>query len=224
MGTNTAAHIVWDWNGTLFHDNDAVIGATNAAFAELGLEPITLEQYRAMYCVPVPKFYERLLGRLPSEAEWKVMDETFHRHYTEHRARCGLAEGVAELLTSWRSAGRSQSILSMYGHEELIPLVRGFGIEAHFIRIDGRTGPSGGSKAEHMVRHLDFLAGETGVDPARTVVIGDAADDALAARHVGARAVLYTGGSHGRASLESAGVPVVDTLHEAVAEAERLAA
>ncbi len=53
------AHIVWDWNGTLFHDNDAIIGATNAAFAELGLEPLTLERYRALYCVPVPKFYER---------------------------------------------------------------------------------------------------------------------------------------------------------------------
>jgi hypothetical protein len=46
----------------------------------------------------------------------------------------------------------------------------------------------------------------------------------VAALHVSARAVLYTGGSHGRASLEEAGVPVVDTLEEAVAEAERLAA
>jgi phosphoglycolate phosphatase-like HAD superfamily hydrolase len=62
------------------------------------------------------------------------------------------------------------------------------------------------------------------VNPERTVVIGDAADDALAARHVGARAVLYTGGSHSRTSLEDVGVPVVDTLAEAVAEAERLAA
>ncbi|GHI33859.1 phosphatase [Streptomyces daghestanicus] len=217
----TGAHIVWDWNGTLFHDNDAIIEATNAAFAELGLAPITLERYRALYCVPVPKFYERLLGRLPTDAEWQVMDETFHRHYTERRVRCGLAEGVAELLAGWRSAGRSQSILSMYGHEELVPLVRQFGIETHFIRVDGRTGPSGGGKAEHMVRHLGAL---TGVEPARTVVIGDAVDDATAARHAGARAVLYTGGSHSRSSLEQAGVPVVDTLAEAVEEAERLAA
>ncbi|KOT26948.1 phosphatase [Streptomyces caelestis] len=221
MGTHTDAHIVWDWNGTLFHDVDAVIGATNAAFAELGLEPLTLERYRELYCVPVPKFYERLLGRLPSRAEWELMDATFHRHYTEHHVRCGLAEGAVELLAGWGSAGRSQSILSLYGHEDLVPLVRGFGIEAHFIRVDGRTGPSGGGKAEHMVRHLRAL---TGIDPARTVVIGDAADDALAALHVGARAVLYTGGSHGRASLEAVGVPVVDTLGEAVAEAERLAA
>ncbi len=120
--------------------------------------------------------------------------------------------------------GHSQSILSMYVHDELVPLVRGFGIEPHFIRVDGRTGPSGGSKAEHMVRHIGALAGVAGVDPARTVVIGDAADDAVAALHVGAQAVLYTGGSHSRASLEGVGVPVVDTLAEAVEEAGRLAA
>ncbi|WP_374198450.1 HAD family hydrolase [Streptomyces sp. ISL-12] len=221
MRTRTGAHIVWDWNGTLFHDNDAIIGATNAAFAELGLEPITLERYRTLYCVPVPKFYERLMGRLPTDAEWQVMDEAFQRHYTAHRVRCGLADGATELLAGWRSAGHSQSILSLYGHEELVPMVRGFGIETHFIRVDGRTGPSGGSKAEHMVRHLAALAG---VEPARTVVIGDAVDDATAARHAGARAVLYTGGSHSRTSLEEAGVPVVDTLAEAVKEAERLAA
>ncbi|WP_432185376.1 HAD family hydrolase [Streptomyces tendae] len=222
MGMQTGAHIVWDWNGTLFHDNDAIIGATNAAFAELGLAPITLERYRALYCVPVPKFYERLMGRLPTDAEWAVMDATFQRHYSVHRSRCALADGVTELLAQWRSAGRSQSILSMYGHDELVPLVKGFGIEAHFIRVDGRTGPSGGSKAEHMVRHLAQLE-LSGVEPARTVVIGDAADDAMAARHVGAGAVLYTGGSHSRSSLEGAGVPVVDTLGEAVEVAERLA-
>ncbi|MBB6421236.1 HAD family hydrolase [Streptomyces sp. AK010] len=221
MGMKTGAHIVWDWNGTLFHDIDAIIGATNAAFAELGLEPLTLEKYRELYCVPVPKFYERLMGRLPTEAEWEAMDDIFHRYYAEHRTACGLTAGAMELLAGWRSAGRSQSILSMYVHEELVPLVRGFGIEPHFIRVDGRTGPSGGSKAEHMVRHLASLSG---VAPERTVVIGDAADDAVAALHVGARAVLYTGGSHSRVSLETVGVPVVDTLEEAVAEAERLAA
>ncbi|OAH10070.1 HAD family hydrolase [Streptomyces jeddahensis] len=216
-----AAHIVWDWNGTLFHDNDAVIGATNAAFAEIGLEPITLEEYRELYCVPIPRFYERLMGRLPTDAEWEVMDEAFHRHYTEWRAACRLADGAEVLLADWQSAGHSQSILSMYGHDDLVPLVRGFGIGPRFIRIDGRTGPSGGSKAEHMVRHLAALAR---VEPERTVVIGDAADDATAALRVGAQAVLYTGGSHSRASLEEMGVPVVDSLAEAVAEAERLGA
>ncbi|WP_328687952.1 HAD hydrolase-like protein [Streptomyces caniferus] len=208
-----ATHIVWDWNGTLFHDIDAVIGATNSAFAEIGLEPITLETYRDLYCVPVPRFYERLMGRLPTDAEWLVMDEAFHRHYSTHRLGCELAAGVDLLLEGWQSAGRSQSILSMYGHDELLPIVRDFGIESRFVLVEGRTGPSGGTKSAHMARHL---AAMESVDPRRTVVIGDAADDALAARDAGAHAVLYTGGSHSRASLMVAGVPVVDTLAEAV--------
>lgn len=221
MGKNNA-HLVWDWNGTLLDDITAVIGATNAAFAEIGLEPITLERYRELYCVPIPRFYERLMGRLPSDDEWGVMDEAFHRHYSEHRIGCGLTNGVEELLRDWRLSGRSQSLLSMYVHEQLIPVVRGYGIEDHFIRVDGRTGPSGGTKALHMERHLAALGGVAAPD--RTVVIGDAVDDAVAAAHVGVRAVLYTGGSHSRASLESVGVPVVDSLEEAVEAAVRLVA
>ncbi|PZT72062.1 MULTISPECIES: HAD family hydrolase [unclassified Streptomyces] len=212
-------HLVWDWNGTLLDDNTAVVGATNAAFGEVGLAPITVEQYREMYCIPIPRFYERLMGRLPTDAEWERMDGVFHRSYTQQRGACGLTAGAADLLAQWQLTGRSQSIMSMYRHDELLPVVRGFGIERHFVRVDGRTGPSGGSKAQYMARHLAALEG---ISPRHTVVIGDAVDDAVAAAHVGARAVLYTGGSHSRASLEKAGVPVVDTLVEATALAEQL--
>ncbi|MFF5569037.1 HAD family hydrolase [Streptomyces sp. NPDC012623] len=216
------AHLVWDWNGTILDDIRAVVGATNAAFAEIGLEPISLDRYRELYCVPIPRFYERLTGRLPSDAEWVAMDETFHRHYTRRRSGCALTAGVEELLAAWSLDGGSHSLLSMYGHQELVPVVRGYGIERHFLRIDGRTGPSGGSKALHMERHLTSLAAEGAISAARTVVIGDAVDDAVAAAHVGARAVLYTGGTHSRTALEAVGVPVVDSLAEAVAVARDL--
>ncbi|MCX5406899.1 haloacid dehalogenase-like hydrolase [Streptomyces sp. NBC_00335] len=217
-----APHIVWDWNGTLLHDIDAVIAATNASFAELGLAPITLERYRELYVVPVPKFYERLMGRLPTDAEWLVMDEAFHRHYWVAAEDAGLAEGARELLRGWQAEGLTQSLLSLAPHDQLVPLVRAHGIDGHFLRVDGRTGPSHTTKAGHLVRHLAALDG-TGVSAGRTVLIGDAVDDALAAAHVGARAVLYTGGSHSRGSLESAGVPVVDSLAEAVRTARELA-
>ena len=216
-------HLVWDWNGTLLDDIQAVIGATNAAFAEVGMAPITLEQYREMYCVPIPLFYERLLGRKPTDAEWERMDAMFHRHYTLQRVACALTAGVEDLLTRWQRAGRSQSLLSMYGHEELVPVVRGYGIEPRFVRVDGRSGPAGGSKVQHMERHFAALAGmSAGISPETSVVIGDALDDAVAAAHVGARAVLYTGGSHSRSALKAAGVPVVDTLAEAVALAGQM--
>ncbi|ARQ72443.1 HAD family hydrolase [Streptomyces marincola] len=215
------AHIVWDWNGTLLHDIDVVIEATNASFAEIGMPAITLERYRDLYCVPIPRFYERLLGRLPTDEEWVVMDSTFHRHYFARADTAALADGAAGLLADWQAAGRTQSVCSLAPHERLLPWVTRLGIHAHFLRIDGNTGDSiVTGKAEQMARHLAALRG---IDRERVIVIGDAVDDAVAAAHAGARAVLYTGGSHSRRSLLTAGVPVVDTLAEAVAVAAELA-
>jgi len=214
------AHLVWDWNGTLFHDIDAVVQATNASFGEIGLPPITLQRYRETYCVPVPLFYERLIGRLPTDAEWELMDASFHRHYWALAESCGLAEGAADLLAARSAAGLTQSLCSLAPHERLVPVVASHGISGHFQRVDGRTDASTDGKAAQMARHIGAL----GITDARSVVvIGDALDDAAAAEHVGARAVLYTGGSHSRAALETAGVPVVDTLAEAVHQAERIA-
>ncbi|NYI06190.1 HAD family hydrolase [Allostreptomyces psammosilenae] len=216
-----SAHIVWDWNGTLLHDVEAVLDATNASFAEVGMAPITMERYRELYCVPVPHFYRRLIGRMPTQREWEVLDAAFHRHYWARVEACDLAEGVTELLTGWSAAGRTQSILSMSPHAHLVPLVRRYGVESHFVRIQGNPGANGGGKSEHMVRHLRQLREEDGLAfrPEQVVVIGDASDDARAALAAGARAVLYTGGSHSRSALEEVGVPVVDTLAEAVSVA-----
>lgn len=213
-------HIVWDWNGTLLHDIHAVVDATNAAFAETGLPSITLERYRELYCVPVTRFYERLMGRLPTDDEWEAMDAIFHRHYWKRADGVGLTEGAAELLQARQAAGHTQSLCSLAPHDMLVPLVRTHGIDGCFLRVDGSTGNTPGGKARQMARHLAALED---VESDRTVVIGDAVDDALAAAHVGARAVLYTGGSHSRTSLEEAGVPVVDTLAEAVDAADRMA-
>jgi phosphoglycolate phosphatase-like HAD superfamily hydrolase len=94
----------------------------------------------------------------------------------------------------------------------LVPKVGEFGIDHHFTRVDGLRAASGGPKAEHMVLHLKALD----LDPSQVVVIGDSVDDAHAAGHVGARAILYTGGMTRRSELRRVGVPVVDSLQEAL--------
>ena len=123
---------------------------------------------------------------------------------------------------------QSQSLLSMYGHEELVPLVRSFGIDAHFRRVDGRDGTSGTTgKGQYLVRHLAALGRAVAARDdlrGRTVLIGDVPDDAAAAAEAGVRAVLYTGGAGSRRELSRVGVPVADTLAEAVSLAEQLVA
>jgi phosphoglycolate phosphatase-like HAD superfamily hydrolase len=103
----------------------------------------------------------------------------------------------------------------MFPHPDLIPLVERLGIAAFFDRIDGLSGGSPGDlKAGYLERHLrNLIAGE---DPRSVVVIGDTPDDAIAALHVGARPILYDGGSHHRQDLEATGAPVASSLREAV--------
>lgn len=216
------AHIIWDWNGTLLHDTDVVVEATNACFHELGIPPITLERYRETFRVPIPRFYERLLGRFPSESEWEVLERTYHRHYFARVEQAALTDGTAELLTAWTADGHTQSLCSLAAHDRLLPWLTRYGIDRHFTRVDGDRGHGAREgKAAQMARHVAAL---DGVDPGRTVVIGDATDDAHAAASAGVRAVLYTGGSHSRRSLQEAGVPVADSLADAVRRARELVA
>ncbi|MEV1011193.1 HAD family hydrolase [Streptomyces sp. NPDC049881] len=213
-------HIVWDWNGTLLHDTDAVLEATNTAFGELGVAPLTLDGYRDAYTLPLTRFYERLLGRLPTDAEWERAEDVFRRSYLALAGGVALADGAARLLADWHAAGRTQSVCSLAAHDQLLPLLGRYGIDHYFLRVDGNTtGQPAPGKAEQMARHLAALDGVSAQD---AVVVGDATDDAVAAAHAGAKAVLYTGGSHSRRSLLTAGVPVVDTLSEALLVAEEL--
>ncbi|WP_113701396.1 HAD family hydrolase [Nonomuraea lactucae] len=205
-------HIIWDWNGTLFHDIDAVVGATNEIFGSYGLPPLTADGFRAVYTRPIWLAYERLLGRPLTDGEWELLDQGFHDHYYRLSVACRLADDAEHTLTSWTG---SQSLCSMAPHIHLVPIVESFGITGHFSRIDGLLGLTGGEKAGHMSAHIEAL----GVEPRDVLVIGDSVDDGLAAKHVGARAVLYTGGMTTRADLESTGLPVVDTLAEALGHA-----
>ncbi|GAA3428437.1 HAD family hydrolase [Streptosporangium sandarakinum] len=205
-------HIVWDWNGTLFHDIHAVVEATNAVFEPHGLAPYDVEGFRAVYSRPIWTAYERMLGRSLLDGEWERLDFEFHEHYHRLMPECGLAADALSALRSWEESGGGQSLLSMWAHDRLVPKVTELGIARHFLRIDGLLAGFGSRKAESMVAHLAAL----GVDPADVLVIGDSLDDAHAAQHVGARAVLYSGGVTGRAALATCGVPVVDTLADAL--------
>jgi phosphoglycolate phosphatase-like HAD superfamily hydrolase len=202
-------HIVWDWNGTLFDDRDAILDATNEVFVGYGLAPMGLDAYRAAYTRPIWTSYERLLGRPLEAGEWERIDAAFHDSYHRLMERCRLAADARRTIDALADGGHSQSVLSMWHHDRLGVAVRRLGIGERFRRVDGlRPEEAGGEKAAFMVRHLAAL----GVEADDVLMVGDSVDDAAAAHHVGARAVLYTGGLQSRADLDRLGVPVIERL------------
>jgi len=207
-------HVVWDWNGTLFDDFHLVVESVSAGVAPLGLGPITAEIYRTHYTRPVKVFYERLVGRPITELEWLDLDRRFHDAYRDLLPTAGLSVDALDALAAVTSVPAGQSLLSMFPHDELVPLVDRLGVGSFFSRVDGLRGEPGAPKAGFLEAHLRELMKHE--DPSTVLLIGDATDDAVAAVHVGAAVVLVDRGSHHRRELESMGVPVARDLMEAL--------
>jgi phosphoglycolate phosphatase-like HAD superfamily hydrolase len=204
-------HFVWDWNGTLLDDLEVVIEASN-----VGLErfDIALDEdiYRDHFTRPVRAFYDSLFGRPISDEEWEWLNRVFHDEYMERADRAELTQDALQALDLVGAEPGVQSLLSMSPQDWLEGIVTRKQVDHRFSRIGGLSGSTGGLKAAHMEEHIAAL----GIDPERTVMIGDTPDDATAARHVGAHVVLYDGGSHHLPVLQQTKAPVAHTLVEAV--------
>jgi phosphoglycolate phosphatase-like HAD superfamily hydrolase len=211
-------HLVWDWNGTLLNDLDLVVSATNQVFAALGGRAVTVEEHRLHFRRPVADFYAAVLGRAVDADEFDRLDGIFHDAYRAGLTTCALADDAVTAMRSWPG---TQSLLSMWFHEDLVPAVTTFGLDGRFRRVDGVRVEQAGDRAfksGHLARHLESM----GVDGRSVVLVGDSLDDADAADSVGAACVLYSGGFTHHERLRRSGRPVADTLTDAVALAAEL--
>lgn len=210
------AHLVWDWNGTLLDDLTLVVAATNASLASVGGPSVTVDEHRRDFRRPVIAYYEYVLGRSLTEEEFAVLDRAFHDAYRDGLAGTGLAADALDAMAAWPG---TQSLLSMWFHHELVPLVTSHNLHPRLLRVDGlRAALGGGSKAPHLRAHLDAL----GLKGPECVLIGDSIDDAYAAQQAGAGVVLYAGGFTDPQRLRETGLPVATTLVEAVQLASSL--
>ena len=71
-------NIIFDWSGTLVDDLPAVWQATNHVFRSAGLEEITLETFRAEFCLPFKDFYDRFAPNIPFPQLEKWFREKFN--------------------------------------------------------------------------------------------------------------------------------------------------
>jgi phosphoglycolate phosphatase-like HAD superfamily hydrolase len=205
------AHLVWDWNGTLLDDLALVVAATNVSLTAVGGPTITAEEHRRDFRRPISDYYAHVLGRPVSQEEFVELDRVYHEAYRQGLLDTVLSADAEAAMRAWPG---TQSLLSMWFHEELVAEVTRRDLHHLLHRIDGLCAGfvGGGRKAEHLVEHLAALD----LKAVDVVLIGDSVDDAHAAASVGAACVLYSGGFTHADRLAEAGVPVASTLIEAV--------
>ena len=72
-------NLIFDWSGTLVDDLPAVWRATNHVFTQAGVSALSLDQFRAEFCLPFTPFYERHLPGVPMAQ----LEEWFHAKFRE---------------------------------------------------------------------------------------------------------------------------------------------
>lgn len=205
------AHVVWDWNGTLFDDFWLTARIARATLAELGVPDVSGTAVRDSFTRPFHVFCGRLLGRSVTDGEFAYIRRRYESEYEAKVFSLSLRADAKQALDHV-SGTATQSLLSMAPDAQLQALVDHHAIRTRFLHIEGSpTASSDGNKADRLRTHLDTLR----IDADRALIIGDTVDDQEAAAACGARAVLVTSGSQSRVALEGTGSPVVDTLLEA---------
>lgn len=122
--------LVFDWNGTLLDDADALLQTTNIILDRLGRVAIDMEEFRDRFDVPLSVFY-RNLGLSGGEIDALDSDSgaIFHDTYEPLADKAALRDGARSVLETARQQDISSIIVSNHIVDPLRAQLRRHGIE-----------------------------------------------------------------------------------------------
>lgn len=205
-------HVIWDWNGTLLDDLAETHRAFVASVRSIGLPAVGLEQYRRTIVQPIRSFYQGLAERPISNGDWATAQETFHSAYEATSPR--LNPDAVATLDAIRSRGITQSLLSMHPHEQVLDLAGRFDVAQYMTLIAGNGTPPSPTKADPLHRHIKDLRTSMNARliPSSILMVGDTADDHIAAISASANSLSYTEGVQHRERLARTGGWLISSL------------
>ena len=198
--TEMPGSVLFDLDGTLTDPFIGITGSMQHALREVGLEPPLVEQLRRYIGPPLQVTFKEILGD----------DALAAQALGFYRARYGevgkfeneLIPGIVEAVQTLSDSGYRLFVATSKLETYSIDIIDHFGLAPFFRRVHGSA--LDGSRADkgELIRHI--LQTE-GLDPRRTVMIGDRLHDVLGAamNDVGTIGVLWGFGD--RAELEGAG-------------------
>ncbi|HNW36474.1 MAG TPA: HAD hydrolase-like protein, partial [Candidatus Ozemobacteraceae bacterium] len=121
---------------------------------------------------------------------------------------CALHAQARPRLKQLQEKGKRQYILSALFERDLRRIIEHFELSDYFTAVRGLSDQYANSKVELGRK----LVRECGVDPARTLMIGDTLHDRETAQELGIDCVLVAAGHNSHERLLQAGVPVYRSL------------
>lgn len=166
-------NIIFDWSGTLVDDLPAVWEATNHVFLQADRPTMSLEQFRAEFCLPFTIFYNKFVPHVSP----RQLEEWFHGRFRQVQDSVVALPHAREFLEFCRARKIRTFLLSTVArdHFEVQQQASGFGefLDKPYLGVWDKR------QKIHEILHDNKLRAE------ETLFIGDMQHDIETARHGG---------------------------------------
>ena len=183
--------LVFDWDGTLFDSTALIVRCIQAACADIGVAVPSTE--RAAYVIGLG-LHDALQHAVPGlpESRYPELGQRYRHHYVARQDELVLFPGTLAMLHALKS--RNHLLAVATGKSR-----RGLDDALHAVELQGlfdatRTADETAGKPHPLM--LQQLMAVFGVDPARTLMIGDTTHDLQLALNAGTASVGVGSGAH----------------------------
>jgi phosphoglycolate phosphatase len=196
--------VLFDLDGTLTDPAPGIIGSVRKALVDLGHEPPPFE---ALTWVIGPSLRQSFAQLLPAGGDPEAALERYRFHYRGGGMYdLSLYPGIMEAVTTVRAASGRMFVCTAKPEPYAVPIVEHVGYAPLFERVYGAAlDGSLDDKADIIAK----IIAEQGIDPRRTVMIGDRLHDIHAAQRHGIRSIGVAWGYGGVDELTEAGATVI---------------
>jgi phosphoglycolate phosphatase len=183
--------IAFDWDGTLFDSTAIITRCIQLAVQDVGGTVPTREQASYVIGMALMPALAHAAPDVPKD-RYPLLGERYRYHYRAHQHDISLFDGVLELLAQLKARQHWLTVATGKSRSDLNEALHA--VELRDVFDGSRTADETAGKPHP--RMLLELMGEFGVEPGRTLMIGDTTHDLQMALNAGCASVGVSYGAH----------------------------
>ena len=188
--------IAFDWDGTLFDSTAIITRCIQAAVVDVGGVKPSDEAASFVIGMALMPALAHAAPDVPKD-KYPALGERYRFHYLKHQDDISLFDGVLPMLADLRARHHWVTIATGKSRRGLDDVLHAEALQGVF---DGsRTADQTAGKPDPLMLHE--LMCEFGVEPERTLMIGDTTHDLQMARNAGCASVGVSYGAHDHAAF-----------------------
>jgi phosphoglycolate phosphatase-like HAD superfamily hydrolase/ADP-ribose pyrophosphatase YjhB (NUDIX family) len=185
-------NIIFDWSGTLVDDLPAVLKATNYVLAQSERAEMSLDEFRAEFCLPFTNFYDRHVPHVPLPQ----LESWFHSRFRQVQDSVCELPHAREFLEFCRAHGIRTFLLSTVHQDH-------FAVQAGITGFDKYLDKPYIGVWDKRKKIREILE-ENSLTPGETLFIGDMQHDIETAKHGGVHSCAVLTGYNTLGQLRTA--------------------